>query len=148
MEWGAFTTVIIALYLAWYGFNFLFDLFVGGRPKIAADSSIHYDISELMGEENEPQVVNEADYEEKSVAVHPTQPAPQPKGSSDILPSDSSGQTHKVEPMDDKVTDWADFPEEAKEVIGIPVQGQPVSVVDFIHALKQESKIEAQSITF
>lgn len=156
MEWGTFITVIIAVYLVWFGLNFLYDLFIGGKPKLETSDGIHYNMSDLMAEEEKPQAVSQNDFEHKSVEVHKTA-APAAPVSSD---GDSSGQSFAL-PLAPKAPapiapeplmsedDWAgDLEEESEEKIDIPVQGQPMPVSAFIQSLKDQAKAETSAITF
>ena len=140
MEWGNFITVMIAIYLAWYGFNFLFDLFVAGKPPVAAASGIHYRVSDLMAEEEKAQLVHKADYEEKAVDVHQTEPPVPPPPAAAAEPAPQA-----------EADDWAsviDQEEPAADRIAIPVQGQAVSVTAYLQSLRDQAKLEAQSISF
>ncbi|KAA5539137.1 hypothetical protein [Adhaeribacter rhizoryzae] len=160
MEWGNFITVIIAIYLAWYGFNFLFDLFVAGRPKIAATAGIHYKVSDLMAEEEKAQLVHKADYEEKPVEVHQTEPpVPSSSVATNASAADNAGQNSEIlatpavaEPAPPaEAEDWAsviDQEEPAADRIEIPVQGQAVSVTAYLQSLRDQARLEAQSISF
>jgi len=163
MEWGIFITVIVAIYLVWYGFNFLFDLFIAGKPKTEATGGIHYKMSDLMAEEEKAQVVSQADYEPRTVEVHKTDaPTPKAPDASDIPAANGSGQSTALplaaapppvptEPAREKqpeTNDWAAHLDQEEEIIEIPVQGQPIPVMDFIQSLKNEAKNEAQSIVF
>jgi len=152
MEWGTFITVIAAIYLAWFGFNFLFDLFIGGKPKVQTQDGVHYNIGDLMSEEDAPVQIREEDYKESPVAIHKTEDT--------AAPVDAAGSGHQVENISvealppvavDNTPDWADNidqDEQMEEKIEIPVQGQPVSVMDYINILKAEAKTESTTITF
>jgi hypothetical protein len=164
MEWGTFIPVIIAVYLAWFGLNFLYDLFIGGKAKVQTESGITYNMSDLMAEEEKPQVISQKDFEHKTVEVHKTDtPLPAAPVASD---ADSSGQNLAL-PLAPKAPDpvapeapmpeddWAgDLEREAEpekkpeEKIDMLVQGQPVPVNDFIQSLKDQAKAETSAITF
>ena len=150
MEWGNFITVIAAIYLAWFGFNFLFDLFIGGKPKVQTEEGVLYNIGDLMGEEETPVQIHEDDYKEAPVAIHKTEDAP--------AATEGSGRQVENNPVEeltpvavDDTPDWADNidqDEHMEDKIDIPVQGQPVSVMDYINILKAEAKAESTTITF
>lgn len=157
MEWGTFIPVIVALYLAWFGFNFLFDLFIGGKPRVQTEDGVQYNISDLMGEEESAQPVSESDYEPKPVAVYKTE-APTPPVAPDATDGPIAAEheldtpaasNEPVPQMPGEDDDW-DSPihEDLEDKLNLPVQGQPIQIADFIQSLRDKAKLESASITF
>jgi len=152
MEWGNFLIVIVAIYVAWYGLNFLYDLFIGSGPKPQIEASTHYNIRDLAANEEPATIINEADYEEKMVDVRPTPIVP--------ISSDTSTGDGPAQNLSDfhlpalgptaveYPTDWASEIDQEEQIIEIPVQGQPLSVSDFLKTLKDEAKTETATISF
>ncbi|QMU26570.1 hypothetical protein [Adhaeribacter radiodurans] len=153
MEWGNFLIAIVAVYLAYYGLNFLFDLLIAGGPKLPTAPATQYNVRDLMDEEEPAQVVEAKDYEDKLVDIRPISFAPI---SSDNSANDGTGSSISdaripepvtVEPVDFS-NDWASEIDQEETIIEIPIQGQALSVSDFLKSLKDEAKLETATITF
>lgn len=155
MEWGTLVTAIVAIYIVWYGINFLFDLFVAGKPIIQPDQGVQYNLSDLIGEEEQAQEVSAADFENKTVSISaltseaPTSDLPNNGGTTPVAALKSAIiPTSAVEEefINNSSDDWASVLDQEEEIIDIPVQGQPVSVTDFLLSFKDEAKNKAASV--
>lgn len=96
MAWGTFLGVVIGVYAAYYVLNLLYDLFFSQKRTAAAEGGIHYNMRELMGEEESPEEVqdefeeeaddyldeeeeeefeqeSEEEYEEETISAHPAE---------------------------------------------------------------------------
>lgn len=51
MAWSTFFGVVIGVYAIYYVLNLLYDLFFSRRQKAPGESSVHYNMGELRGEE-------------------------------------------------------------------------------------------------
>ncbi|PSR51930.1 hypothetical protein AHMF7605_28900 [Adhaeribacter arboris] len=153
MEWGNFLIAIVAVYLAYYGLNFLFDLLIAGGPKLPTGPATQYNVRDLMDEEEPAQVVEAKDYEDKLVDIRPIS---FPPISSDNSAGDGSGSSISDARVPEPVTvetmdysnDWASEIDQEETNIEIPIQGQALSVSDFLKSLKDEAKLETATITF
>lgn len=178
MEWGTFLTVVSALYLAYYGINFLYDMFVGGKPQVVSNAGIQYTVSELVDQQEQAQVISEKDFDDATVMVHhDPDPADSPVPAGPLtwnpgaeMPSSADAAAEDLfpeirqAPSDDPSVPGGDpapdpassMPEpfnqtqadesEESEKIEMQVQGQPMTVSDFLKSFKIEAKSEAQSI--
>ena len=153
MEWGTLITIVVAVYLVWYGLNFLLDLFIGGKPKIQPEQGVQYNLNDLMAEEEQARVVHEKDYEEPAVMVYPAAVAPSPDvpnsgGSpqSTAAPDPTPASDTQEQPISTLLEDWASWQDQEEKVIEISIQGQPIPVIDFIQSFKNEAKYQAASI--
>ncbi|PRY13749.1 hypothetical protein CLV24_105119 [Pontibacter ummariensis] len=72
MAWSTFFGVVIGAYAIYYVLNFLYDLFFSRKQKAPAQSGVHYNMRELMGEEEGPEEVA-AEPEEEPAAVYPAE---------------------------------------------------------------------------
>lgn len=162
MEWGTFITVIIAVYLVYYGFVFLFDLLGGSKSKAPNQAPVHYNISDLVSSEEPAQIIEEKDYQEPLAAVIPVAAAPAANdapatGGVTLVQSDKLPVTDfqdQQPPLETAEPDWVVAMEERLEnerlekeqIINIPVQGQPVSVTEFLQSFKTDAANKAASI--
>ncbi|QNF31346.1 hypothetical protein HUW51_00900 (plasmid) [Adhaeribacter swui] len=160
MEWGTFLTVVAAVYLLYYGLISISDLLSGSKPKTSPELGTQYDISDLVGLEEPAKIIDEKDYQEPLAAVVPVAKAPVPVpepvnagGHSPETPGDSPPpQPAYQEPV--PAPDWAaELDEEIilaetnqETIISIPVQGQPLSVTEFLQSFRSDAKSQAASI--
>ncbi|RDV11884.1 hypothetical protein DXT99_23555 [Pontibacter diazotrophicus] len=68
MAWSTFLGVVVGAYAVYYALNLLYDLFFSRKQKAAADSGVHYNLNELMGEEEQPVEVGGEPEEAPAVA--------------------------------------------------------------------------------
>jgi len=155
MEWGTLVTTVLAIYIVWYGINFLFDLFIGGKPKIQTDQGVQYNLSDLMGEEEQAQEVSTADFENKTVSIStpapvaPTSDLPNISGSNPVAASEPANIPAPVLPEENIINssdDWASSLDQEEVIIDIPVQAQPVIVPDYLLSFKDDAKNKAASV--
>ena len=59
MAWGTFVGVVIGAYALYYVLNLLYDLFFSLKQKASAGGSIHYNMRDLLGEEEGPEEVQD-----------------------------------------------------------------------------------------
>jgi hypothetical protein len=65
MAWSTFLGVVIGIYALYYVLNLLYDLSFSRKRKTAAGGGIHYNMRDLMGEEESPEEVHE-EFEEEA----------------------------------------------------------------------------------
>lgn len=159
MEWGTFTTVIFALYLVWYGFNFLIDLIGGASRQAQTEQNIQYNVSDFLVEEEPAQQVNINDYTEPVVNISPAAEATTPD-----VPNSGGAAQHEAmsisasiptatitpvtvdHPITNPLDDWASVIDQEEESIEIPVQGTPIPVMDYIQSFKNQAKSQAAQV--
>jgi len=155
MEWGTFLTVIFALYLVWYGFNFLIDIMATGKPGIQTEQAVQYNVHDFLKEEELAQEVKLSEYDKPVAVINPNveNPTPEAPNSGGITqhitaPVSTPAPTTKAQeyPMSDPLDDWASAIDQEEEIINIPVQGQPIPVMDFIQSFKDDAKSKAAQI--
>ncbi len=162
MEWGTFFTVVAAVYLLYYGLISIYDLLSGSKTKPSAELGTQYDISDLVGLEEPAKTIEEKDYQEPLAAVVPVAKAPAAvaddvntggytPGMPNNFPLPDSAYQDLL--IDNSAPDWAAALEEEAPVetttesfITIPVQGQPLSVTDFLQSFRADAKNQAASI--
>jgi hypothetical protein len=155
MEWGTFLTVIFALYLAWYGLNFLIDLLNAGKSKIQTEQAVHYNVQDFLRDEEPAQEVNWRDFDDTVVPVltpvtekaTPEEPtsggtAPQVTAPAPVSTPEPTPAAQNA-PISNPADDWASDIDKEEEIIRIPVQGQPIPVADFIQSFKDNAKSKA-----
>lgn len=65
MAWGTFLGVVIGVYASYYVLNVLYDLFFSWKRNVSAGGGIHYNMRDLMGEEESPEEVQD-EFEEEA----------------------------------------------------------------------------------
>jgi len=160
MEWGTFLTVVAAVYLLYYGLISIYDLLSGSKTKASSELGTQYDISDLVGLEEPAKTIEEKDYQEPLAAVVPVAKAPAPDatdtgGYTPEIPGNLSlpDSTYQESLANTSAPDWAAELEEEpvlettqEEIISIPVQGQPLSVTEFLQCFRADAKNQAASI--
>lgn len=159
MEWGTFLQAIVALYLVYYGLNFLYDMFInGGKAKTVQSNAIQYSLGDVMGEEEQAHVVNEKDFDEPLVEIIPTAiDEAEPSQESVQYWANEDSQEEEAEEellyyQEDEEEPYTEDEEEEEplpvreEAIEIPVQGQPISVMDALKLFKMEAQQQAQVV--
>ena len=166
MEWSTFFTVVITLYLVYYGFIFLVDLVTKGRPVKVAGEGIEYNMSNLLEEEEVSQFMNSKAFEEPTITVHNTQaPADEEYNEeSDAGYTEESDEDYAeqeaeeeyteqeleeeeyTEPEPEEVVKMAVIGElEPEEVVEMAVMGEPMQPNNYLKMIREKAMQNALS---
>ncbi|WP_181308828.1 hypothetical protein [Rufibacter sp. XAAS-G3-1] len=160
MEWGTFFTVVVTLYLVYYGFVFLLDLLTKGRPVRLSGEGIEYNMSNLLDEEEVSQVLGSKAFEEPTVTAYNTQAQAEEE-----YPEDSEEEYPEEEYLEDSEGEYAEEeeytdeelePEEVvkmtvieepkpEEVVEMAVMGEPMQPNNYLKMIREQAMQNALS---
>ena len=151
MEWGTFLTVIITLYLAYYGIVFLLDLVAKGKTPKVAGGGIEYNLNSLLEEEEVSQVLDVKAFVEPPVKTHNT-PAPAPPAPP--APPVAEPTPAATPPVAEEANDdaWDEpkqpadkEPEVKQESVKMAVMGEPMPPNNYLKMVREQAMKKALS---